>query len=172
MIDVTPGSLSRGRDWNRVWLESPGHKRSVEELDNNMISRADNSEVGTKGDGFEFAMPLWQQAELVNHHMNVALYRNTDYINNKFALHIFSTLFNGFSFWMLGDSKSPSLIFSSLSSPSSISSLSLLVSSLSSNHCSLHATNVYEARENKLKMYSWIAFVTGLVVSEIPYLIL
>lgn len=85
MIDVTPGSLSRGRDWNRVWLESPGHKRSVEELDNNMISRADNSEVGTKGNGFEFAMPLWQQAELVNHHMNVALYRNTDYINNKFA---------------------------------------------------------------------------------------
>lgn len=32
--------------------------------------------------------------------------------------------------------------------------------------------DIYETREKKSKMYSWIAFVTGLVVAEIPYLIL
>lgn len=31
--------------------------------------------------------------------------------------------------------------------------------------------DIYETREKKSKMYSWIAFVTGLVVSEIPYLV-
>jgi ABC-type multidrug transport system permease subunit len=34
--------------------------------------------------------------------MNVALYRNVDYINNKIALHVGSALFNGFTFWMIG----------------------------------------------------------------------
>ncbi|KAG7108178.1 ABC multidrug transporter atrB like protein [Verticillium longisporum] len=30
--------------------------------------------------------------------------------------------------------------------------------------------DIFETREKKSKMYSWIAFVTGLIVSEIPYL--
>ena len=36
--------------------------------------------------------------------MNVALYRNVDYINNKLSLHVGSALFNGFTFWMIGSS--------------------------------------------------------------------
>lgn len=30
--------------------------------------------------------------------------------------------------------------------------------------------DIYDAREKKSKMYSWQAFVTGLIVSEVPYL--
>jgi ABC-type multidrug transport system permease subunit len=30
--------------------------------------------------------------------------------------------------------------------------------------------DIYEAREKKSKMYSWVAFTTGLIISEIPYL--
>lgn len=32
--------------------------------------------------------------------------------------------------------------------------------------------DIYDAREKKSKMYSWVAFVTGLVVSEFPYLVI
>jgi ABC-type multidrug transport system permease subunit len=32
--------------------------------------------------------------------------------------------------------------------------------------------DIFETREKKSKMYSWVAFVTGLVVSEFPYLVI
>lgn len=32
--------------------------------------------------------------------------------------------------------------------------------------------DIYDAREKKSKMYSWKAFVTGLIVSELPYLVI
>jgi hypothetical protein len=102
MIDVVSGTLSQGKDWNRIWLDSPEHKNTVEELDR-IIADAAAKEPGTKDDGYEFATPLWEQTKLVTQRMNISLWRNTDYINNKFALHIGSALFNGFSFWMIGN---------------------------------------------------------------------
>jgi ABC-type multidrug transport system ATPase subunit len=166
MIDVVSGSLSQGKDWNQVWLDSPEHKHTVEELDR-IINDAASKEPGTSDDGFEFAMPLWEQTKLVTQRMNVALWRNTDYINNKLALHIGSALFNGFSFWMIGDTVGDlqlrlftvfNFIFVA---PGVLAQLQPLF---------IERRDLYEAREKKSKMYSWIAFTTGLIVSEIPYL--
>lgn len=166
MIDVVSGSLSQGRDWNKVWLESPEHKFTVEELDR-IINEAASKPIGTSDDGFEFAMPLWDQVKLVTQRMNVSIYRNTDYINNKIALHIGSALFNGFSFWMIGNSiRDLQLrlftIFNFIFvAPGVLAQLQPLF---------IQRRDIYEAREKKSKMYSWVAFVTGLIVSEIPYL--
>jgi ABC-type multidrug transport system permease subunit len=122
---------------------------------------------GTSDDGFEFAMPLWDQIKLVTHRMNVSIYRNTDYVNNKLALHISSALFNGFSFWKIGHTIRDlqlrlftvfNFIFVA---PGVIAQLQPLF---------IERRDIYEAREKKSKMYSWIAFVTGLIISEIPYL--
>jgi ABC-type multidrug transport system permease subunit len=166
MIDVVSGSLSQGKDWNQVWLESPEHKQTVEELDS-IIANAAAKEAGTKDDGSEFAMPLWEQTKIVTQRMNVSIWRNTDYINNKFALHIGSALFNGFSFWMIGDTVADlqlrlftvfNFIFVA---PGVIAQLQPLF---------IERRDIYETREKKSKMYSWIAFVTGLIVSELPYL--
>jgi len=168
MIDVVSGSLTRGKDWNQVWLDSPECKHSIEELDRT-ISEAASKPPGTTDDGFEFAMPLWEQTKLVSHRMNVSIYRNTDYINNKFALHIGSALFNGFSFWMIGSSVADLqlrlfTIFNFIFvAPGVIAQLQPLF---------IDRRDIYEAREKKSKMYSWIAFVTGLIVSEIPYLVI
>ncbi|KAK6602415.1 ABC multidrug transporter [Botrytis cinerea] len=124
---------------------------------------------GTVDDGFEFATPLWQQIKLVTNRMNVAIYRNTDYINNKFALHIGSALFNGFSFWMIKHSVGGlqlrlftvfNFIFVA---PGVMAQLQPLF---------LERRDIYETREKKSKMYSWWAFATGNVVSELPYLVI
>jgi ABC-type multidrug transport system permease subunit/ABC-type multidrug transport system ATPase subunit len=168
MIDVVSGALSQGRDWHQVWLESPEHTHTVEELDR-IIADAAAKPPGTSDDGFEFAMPLWDQIKLVTHRMNVSIYRNTDYVNNKLALHIGSALFNGFSFWKIGHTIRDlqlrlftvfNFIFVA---PGVIAQLQPLF---------IERRDIYEAREKKSKMYSWIAFVTGLIVSEIPYLCL
>lgn len=168
MIDVVSGHLSQGRDWNEVWLASPEHETVSKELDR-MVDEAAAKPPGTVDDGHEFAMPLWSQVKVVTQRMNTALFRNTDYINNKFALHISSALVNGFSFWMIGDSIGDlqmrlftvfNFIFVA---PGVINQLQPLF---------IERRDIFETREKKSKMYSWIAFVTGLVVSEFPYLCL
>ncbi|KAK0614906.1 ABC-2 type transporter-domain-containing protein [Bombardia bombarda] len=166
MIDVVSGTLSQGRDWNQVWLSSHEHAAMDTELDH-IISTAAARPPGTQDDGHEFAMPLWDQIKVVTTRCNVALYRNRDYINNKVALHIGCALFNGFSFWMIGDSVGDTqlklfTVFNWLFvCPGVIAQLQPLF---------ISRRDVYQGREQKSRTYSWIAFVTGLIVSEIPYL--
>lgn len=97
----------------------------------------------------------------------MSLYRNCDYVNNKFALHVGSALFNGFTFWMIGNSVGSLqlrlfTIFNFIFvAPGVIAQLQPLF---------IERRDIYETREKKSKMYSWVAFVTGLIVSEVPYL--
>ncbi|KAK9785219.1 putative ABC-2 type transporter [Seiridium cardinale] len=166
MIDVVSGHLSQGRDWNEVWLSSPEHDVVATELDR-MIDDAASKPPGTVDDGHEFAVPLSSQIKIVTQRMNTALFRNTDYINNKIALHVSSALVNGFSFWMIGDTVGDlqmrlftvfNFIFVA---PGVINQLQPLF---------IERRDIFETREKKSKMYSWVAFVTGLVFSEFPYL--
>lgn len=167
MIDVVNGSLSKGKDWHQVWLDSPESTRQTEELER-LITEAASKPPGTVDDGHEFATPLREQVRLVTHRMNTALYRNIDYVNNKVALHIGSALFNGFTFWMIGNSvsKQQEVLFSVFNfifvAPGVIAQLQPLF---------IERRDIYETREKKSKMYHWFAFTSALVVSEIPYLI-
>jgi ABC-type multidrug transport system permease subunit/ABC-type multidrug transport system ATPase subunit len=166
MIDVVSGSLGKGHDWNQIWLSTPENKAVEKELDE-LIADVASKPANTFDDGHEFAMPLWQQIRLVSARASLSLFRNTDYVNNKYALHIGSALFNGFSFWMIGDRVSDMqmamfTIFQFIFvAPGVIAQLQPLF---------IERRDIFEARERKSKMYSWIAFVFGLVVSEIPYL--
>ncbi|KAJ5502138.1 CDR ABC transporter [Penicillium fimorum] len=148
MIDVVTGGIEavKDKDWHQIWL---------------------NSSEQTLDDGFEFSMPLWEQTKIVTQRMNVALFRNTNYINNKFSLHIISAMLNGFSFWRPGPSVSALnlkmfTIFNFVFvAPGVINQLQPLF---------IQRRDIYDTREKKSKMYSWVAFVTGLIVSEFPYL--
>lgn len=167
MVDVVSGHLSQGRDWSQVWRESPEHERMIKELDDTIHNAASKPPGGHDDHESEFAMPLWEQTKIVTARMCIALYRNTEYINSKFLLHISSALFNGFTFWMIGNSIAGLelrlfTIFQFIFvAPGVINQLQPLF---------LERRDIYEAREKKSKMYSWVAFVTALIVSELPYL--
>lgn len=94
MIDVVSGPLSVERDWNQVWLNSPENATFMQQL-NDIEQDAQSKPVAYHDDGQEFAMPLWQQCKIVLRRNRLSLYRDTDYVNNKFILHIVSALFNG-----------------------------------------------------------------------------
>ncbi|KAB8737501.1 hypothetical protein FH972_026460 [Carpinus fangiana] len=166
MIDVVSGPLSKGKDWGKVWLDSPEHSKVSQELDE-IIADAAAKPPATQDDGHEFSNSIWYQTKLVTARMNTSLFRNTDYVNNKFMLHIGSALFNGFSFWMIGDSVNELqltlfTIFNFIFvAPGVIAQLQPLF---------IERRDIYETREKKSKMYHWAPFVTGLIVSEIPYL--
>jgi ABC-type multidrug transport system permease subunit len=168
MIDVVTGGIEavKDKDWHQIWLDSPEQTRMIKELDG-MIEDAAAKPPGTVDDGFEFSMPLWEQTKIVTRRMNVALFRNTNYVNNKFSLHIISALLNGFSFWRPGPSvtalnlKMFTIFNFVFVAPGVINQLQPLF---------IQRRDIYDAREKKSKMYSWVAFVTGLIVSEFPYL--
>ncbi len=169
MIDVVSGSLSQGRDWNRVWLESSEYIKVSEEL-NRMVQEAASKPVAQAAfsDEREFATDLWTQIKVVTRRMNIALWRNTDYTNNKISLHFFSALFNAFSFYKVGNSVADLqltlfAIFNFVFvAPGVIAQLQPLF---------IARRDIYDAREKKSRIYSWKAFVTGLIISEFPYLI-
>ncbi|KAJ5907467.1 hypothetical protein N7495_000149 [Penicillium taxi] len=168
MIDVVTGGIAevKDKDWHSVWLESPESTSMLAELDS-MIDDAASKPPGTVDDGFEFSMPLWEQTKIVIHRMNVSLFRNTSYVNNKMELHIISAMLNGFSFWRPGPSvaalnlKMFSIFNFVFVAPGVINQLQPLF---------IQRRDIYDAREKKSKMYSWVAFVTALIVSEFPYL--
>ncbi|KAJ5351965.1 hypothetical protein N7452_000939 [Penicillium brevicompactum] len=167
MIEVVSGSLSKGKDWNKVWLNSPEYENITQELDT-LVADAAAKLPGTVDDGHQFAAPIWEQVKLVTHRMNISLFRNTEYINNKLILHILLSLYNGFSFWSIGNSVSDLqqrlfTVFSFLFvAPGLISQLQPIF---------IDRRNVYETREKKSKTYHWVPFVTGLIISELPYLV-
>ncbi|KAK1140842.1 hypothetical protein N8T08_009839 [Aspergillus melleus] len=168
MIDVVTGGIEsvKDMDWHKVWLDSAEHGAMVTELDR-LISDSASRPSGTVDDGHEFSMSLWEQTKIVTNRMNVALYRNTNYVNNKFSLHIISALLNGFSFWRTGPSvtalnlKMFTIFNFVFVAPGVINQLQPLF---------IQRRDIYDTREKKSKMYSWVAFVTGLIVSEFPYL--
>lgn len=168
MIEVVSGGLSKDADWNKIWLESQEYKEMNQELDN-IIADAAARPPGTVDDGFAFAAPIWEQLKIVTHRMNVSLFRDTDYVNNKFVLHISLALVNGFTFWMIGDSLGDlqRRLFTAFNfifvAPGVISQLQPLF---------ISRRDVYETREKKSKTYHWGPFVAGLIISEIPYLII
>ncbi|KAH8761629.1 putative ABC transporter [Diaporthe sp. PMI_573] len=167
MIDIVSGQGRHGKDWNRVWLQSREYIQFTKELDG-MIEDAAGRPESVTDDGYEFAASIWTQTKLVTHRMNVSLFRNTDYLDNKFAMHISLALLNSLTFLMIGDSltdlqQNLFTIFNFIFvAPGVISQLQPLF---------IDRRDIFEAREKKSKMYHWGPFVTGLIVSEFPYLL-
>jgi ABC-type multidrug transport system permease subunit len=151
-----------------VWLSSGEYEGMSKELDH-LISTAASRPATLLSDSYEFAVPLWGQIRLVSRRMSISLYRNTGYVNNKFILHIFAALLNGFSFWKIGNSYGDlqlymfTIFMFIFVAPGVIAQLQPLF---------ISRRDVFEAREKKSKTYSWIAFVTGLIISEVPYLVI
>jgi ATP-binding cassette subfamily G (WHITE) protein 2 (SNQ2) len=101
MINVVSDTSST--NWPEVWLASPERKAMVTELDA-LSTPSSSCSADKKEEELEFAMPLWDQVKMVTARANTTMWRNTDYVNNKFAFHIITGLFTGFSFWQVGDS--------------------------------------------------------------------
>ncbi|KAL4869910.1 hypothetical protein BDV12DRAFT_184861 [Aspergillus spectabilis] len=155
MIDVVQGNVLSGVDWHEVWTQPKLHGEMSTRLEE-ILEDTRNKPVGYEDDEDEFATGLWYQVKVVTQRMNISLFRNTDY-----------GLFTGFSFWMVGSSVTDlqlrlfviwDVIFVA---PGVINQLQPLF---------IERRNIYDAREKKSRIYSWKAFVTGLIVSEFPYL--
>jgi ABC-type multidrug transport system ATPase subunit len=95
----------KGPDWGDIWAASPEHAERTREINQMIEERRSLSTAGAKAaDDREFAMPLTTQISSVTRRTFLAYWRNPDYVVGKFMLHIFTGLFNTFSFFKLGTS--------------------------------------------------------------------
>jgi len=153
MIDVVTGrGAGEGKDWNQIWLQSNEYTELTNEIDT-MVSEAASNPTHVNDDGNEFAASMWAQTKLVTQRMNVSLYRNTEYVMNKIAMHVLLALLNGFTYWMIGNSLTSlqlnlftvfNIIFVS---PGVIAQLQPLF---------IDRRDIYEAREKKSKMVRFV----------------
>lgn len=95
----------KGKDWGDVWAASPEHEERGQEIRDMIESRHQVASVtGTAEEQREFAMPLTTQIAAVVRRSYVSYWRDPDYIVGKFVLHVFTGLFNTFTFFKLGKS--------------------------------------------------------------------
>ncbi|KAJ5612583.1 CDR ABC transporter [Penicillium lagena] len=155
----------KGKDWGDVWANSSESTQLSRDLEGIVSSRRNVQNDSIKDDR-EYAMPVHVQIVAVTRRAFVAYWRTPDYILGKFMLHIFTGLFNTFTFWHLGHSyiDMQSRLFSvfmtlTISPP--------LIQQLQPQF--LHFRNLYKSRESNSKIYSWVAFVVSAILPELPY---
>jgi ATP-binding cassette subfamily G (WHITE) protein 2 (SNQ2) len=156
----------QGKDWGDVWTSSPENEKLSQEIQEIVKNRRNEASNKQTKDDREYAMPFAVQLSNVIKRSFVAMWRDPDYVVGMMLLHIFTGLFNGFSFWHLGNSQidMQSRLFSvfmtlTISPP--------LIQQLQPRFLNLRS--IYESREGSAKIYSWAAFVWGAILSEIPY---
>ncbi|KAK6212499.1 hypothetical protein LQW54_005273 [Pestalotiopsis sp. IQ-011] len=172
VVDVVQGRFGTETDWPQLWLDSEEKKESLAELEEmNRQEQAQTNKTPTAAseeDERDFAAPLAYQIQLVTKRQMVALWRNPDYVWNKMGLHISNALFGGFTFWMIGDGSFDlqlrlMAVFNFVFvAPGCINQLQPMF---------IANRDLFETREKKAKTYTWLAFVTAQLVSEIPVLI-
>lgn len=155
-----------GKDWGDVWASSKEHNERTNEIQQMISERRNASTKGKTDDDREYAMPLGTQVYTVVKRSFINYWRTPDYMIGKFMLHIVTGLFNTFTFYHVGSSSidMQSRLFSvfmtlTISPP--------LIQQLQPKF--LHFRDIYQGREANSKIYSWLAFVTGAVLVELPY---
>ncbi|OCF60041.1 ABC transporter [Kwoniella mangroviensis CBS 10435] len=168
MIDIVSGDLSKGKDWAKIWSESEECKARMKDLEDLKKDTSGKREHPEEDDKYEYASTTGTQLKLVTKRASIQLWRDTEYVTNKVALHIGSALFNGFSFWMIGNKYADlqNRIFT-------IFQFIFVAPGVIAQTQPKFIANrdIFEAREKKAKLYSWQAFCFGEIVAEIPYLL-
>ncbi|KAI9673041.1 MAG: hypothetical protein M1817_003205 [Caeruleum heppii] len=156
----------KGQDWGEVWEAAPERAERGHEIQGMIESRRQANTGSKTDDEREYAMPMSTQIIAVVKRSFISYWRTPDYIIGKFMLHIFTGLFNTFTFFQIGNSSidMQSRLFSvfmtlTISPP--------LIQQLQPKY--LDARNIYTGREANSKIYSWVAFVFGTILPEIPY---
>lgn len=155
-----------GQEWGDVWDESDERKSRSEEIEKMISEKKEHGDKGKVSDEREFAMPFFVQLKAVIHRRFVTYWRTPDYIVGIMMLHIFTGLFNGFTFYNIGETQidMQSRLFSiflvlTIAPP--------LIQQLQPKF--IEFRSLFKTREGPSRIYSWWAFAISATIVEIPY---
>ncbi|KNC96342.1 uncharacterized protein SPPG_08243 [Spizellomyces punctatus DAOM BR117] len=168
ILQVIGAGVSGGKsaiDWADVWKNSPEKKSVTEEL--NTISKGAGSQPKDPN-AREFSTSMGYQLAQVYKRMNLVFWRDTTYNFGRFLNALFVGLFNGFTFYQLGNSTSDLasrifFIFQLLVLGNSVIILA---------QPQFMQQRAYFRREYASKFYGFVPFAISIVLTELPYLVI
>jgi hypothetical protein len=156
-------------NWSDEWRTSPENKQVLAEIQQLKEERskavAPSSEEAKVDATHEFAAPTLTQTVLLTKRMFTRQWRAPSYIYGRLFTAVLIGIFNGFTFWKLGDTAADmqNRMFSSfliIMIPATV--LNAVLPKFYMNRA------LWEAREHPSRIYGWVAFCTAEVLSEIP----
>ncbi|KAL2269279.1 hypothetical protein VTJ83DRAFT_1463 [Remersonia thermophila] len=161
-------------DWSDEWRKSAENRHLIDEVQKLKAQTEQPEAVAAtlpspssagSNPQSEFAAPWTTQTLLLTQRMFRRQWRSPSYLYARFWTAVISGVFNGFTFWDLGTTASDlqNRVFSSfliIMIPAAIMNAVLPRFYLD--------RALWETREHPSRIYSWVAFATAEVVSEIP----
>ncbi|ORY85493.1 putative ABC transporter [Protomyces lactucae-debilis] len=161
------GAKKAKQDWPQIWRDSKNARETNQEIARIKQERGGQSNKFEQ-DTRKYAMPAFAQAKAVFIRVFISYWRTPDYFIGKLMLHITTGLFNGFTFWNLGNTvvDLQNHIFSiflvlTIAPP--------LMQQLQPRYLEYRA--LFQGREQQSRMYSSWTFALASIVVELPYTI-
>ncbi|ATY61789.1 ABC drug exporter [Cordyceps militaris] len=168
---IEQGAKPAGRAfWNEQWLQSDQNKTLTEEIarikrDRSAAAAQLQHASGGAARQDEFAASVYEQTTLLTKRMFIKQWRQPSYVYGKFFVAVLIGIFNGFTFWQLGNT------VEDMQSRMFTSFLVLLFLPATMNAVLpkfFMDRALWEAREYPSRIYGWIAFCSASILSEIP----
>lgn len=173
ILETAAKGGSRGKDgkrmnWNKEWLASSENKdvlKTIEQLKSEGNAKPRDQETKK----YAFAAPITTQTYELTKRTFIQYWRDPSYLYAKLFVSVIIGIFNGFTFYNLGDS------VASLQSRLFTPFLILLIPPTIVNGVLpkfYQNRALWEAREHPSRIYGWFAFCTAQIVTEIPMAII
>ena len=158
------------KNWFQLYRESPQYVEMQNELDrlSRIGAEASLSAEASSRLNREYAQPFFVQVSEVVRRAFASYWRNPTYVIAKLFLNAFGGLFIGSSFWGQGAKTSTA----SLQNKLFATFMSLVLSTSLSQQLQpefIEQRSLFEVRERPSKMYSWVVFLIGQAIVEIPW---
>jgi hypothetical protein len=156
-------------DWIKEWRESAENRELIEEIQRIKAERSSAADESQATAALlaekKFAAPVLVQIHELTKRMFIHQWRDPPYIYGRLFTAFFTGIFNGFTFWKLGDTVADMqnrMFTSFLITLLPAAVLNAVLPKFYSNRA------LWEAREHPSRTYGWVAFCTAEVLSEIP----
>ncbi|KAF2108995.1 ABC drug exporter AtrF [Lophiotrema nucula] len=152
-------------NWNEEWKTSANNEEMLKEIERIKAARSKQVSSEPSHEEFEFAAPVWLQTTMLTKRVFVQYWRDPSYLYGKLFVAVIVGIFNGFTFYQLGNSIADmqNRMFTSfliILIPPTI--VNAVVPKFYQNMA------LWQARELPSRIYGWFAFTTAQVVAEVP----
>ncbi|CAN3372721.1 hypothetical protein DIURU_004790 [Diutina rugosa] len=167
VVGAAPGSHAN-QDYHEVWNNSDecrAVKQELAEMRERLVSRPVDDSKESKQ---KYAMPMWAQFNAELRRTVTQIWRNPEYIYSKYFLIISCYIANGFFFFNYSkDNNLQSLQNQMYSVMMSYNNFPTIIQQMLPGF--IEQREIYEVRELPSRTFSWWAFFTAQVLSELPF---
>jgi ABC-type multidrug transport system ATPase subunit/ABC-type multidrug transport system permease subunit len=152
-------------NWNEEWKASDNNKEMLKEIEKIKSERSQVVISSPDRESREFAASVWEQTTMLTKRTFIQYWRDPSYLYGKLFVAVVVGIFNGFTFWQLGNS------IADMQNRMFTSFLIILVPPTIVNAVVpkfYQNMALWQTRELPSRIYGWVAFTTAQVVAEIP----